>query len=95
MFVQFIFGKGEGVFDSGDFFENDFFVVFFVDDFFSDISDFFVDKGVLGEDLFIDSLRKLQFGNVFIFNEVCICIFICIFFFKDWWILQFFNYLMV
>ena len=86
MFAQFTPGKGEGVFDSGDPFENDSFAAFPADDPFSDISDPFADKGVLGEDPFTDSPRKPQSGNAFTLNEVCICIFICIFFLKDWWI---------
>ena len=78
MFAQFTPAKGEGVFDSGDPFENDSFAAFPANDPFSDISDPFADKGVLGEDPFTDSPRKPQSGNAFTLNEVCI--FICIFF---------------
>lgn len=59
------FGEEEGEFDGGDPFKNDSFAAFSADDPFSDVSDPFADKGVLGEDPFSDSPRKPQSGNAF------------------------------
>ena len=78
LFAAFTPAKVDVAFGGGDPFQNDLsdsFSAFPSDDPFSDISDPFADKGILGDDPFGDSPSKPHLGESLTLNEVCVCVF--------------------